>query len=124
MPKPRLQYDSVELWTHELIERAVVENDPDVLLRVVIGVSMHEENQQYAEALCIRLSSHPHFNVRGNAILGFGHIARVHGKLNREVVYPIIERGLSDPHEYVRGQAQGAKEDTEHFLKWEFKNET
>ena len=120
MTKPRLKYDSVELWTHELIDRALIEDDPDVLLRIVVGVSMYEEDQHYAEALCLRLSAHPHFNVRGNAILGFGHIARVHGKLDRGKVHPIIQSGLSDPSEYVRGQACGAKEDTEHFLKWKY----
>ena len=118
MPKPRLKYESVELWTHELIARAITEDDPDVLLRIVVGVSMYDDNQEYAQDLCLRLSRHSHFNVRGNAILGFGHIARVHGALDKQRVFPIIKEALSDSNEYIRGQAHGAKEDTEHFLKW------
>lgn len=77
------------LWSRDTVERALATDDAEELLSAVIAVSMYEEDQKYSEQLCLRLSQHPHFNVRGNAILGFRHIARVHGKLNREYVYPI-----------------------------------
>lgn len=66
------------------------------------------------------LSSHPHFNLRGNAVLGFGHIARVHGQLDENVVHPIIAAALRDPDAYVRGQASCAADDTAFFLGWKF----
>jgi hypothetical protein len=61
-------------------------------------------------------------NVRGNAIQGFGHISRVHEQLDQFTVQPIIEAALSDAHEYVRGQASDAADDTEHFLGWKYEH--
>jgi len=121
MAVPRPKYREAVPWSRETVERALAADDPELLLQAVIAVSMHEEDHQYAEDLCVRLSKHPHFNVRGNAVLGFGHIARVHGKLDRTRVFPIITAALNDPDEYVRGQAEFAKDDTAHFLKWKYK---
>jgi hypothetical protein len=83
---------------------------------------MGNEDWQYAQDICVRLSRHSHFNVRGNAVLGFGHIARVHGKLTKRIVFPIISAALADADEYVRGQAEFAKDDTSHFLGWKYEN--
>jgi hypothetical protein len=68
--------------------------------------------------VCLRLSGHPHFNVRGNAILGFGHLARTCGALDEGRVKPLIERALKDTDEYVRGQANAAADDLAHYLGW------
>ena len=57
-----------------------------------------------------------HFSVRGNASLG--HLARIHRRLDRLAVLPIIEAALLDPHEYVRGQANAAADDIEQSLGW------
>ena len=120
MTAPRLKYREAISWSRAKVEAALAADDPELLLQAVIAVSMHEEDQKYAEALCVRLSRHPHFNVRGNAVLGFGHIARVHGKLEENVVQPLIAAALKDQEEYVRGQAHSAKDDTEHFLHWSY----
>ena len=52
----------------------------------------------------------------GNAIPGFGHIARIHGLLNESTVKPVIEAALRDESEYVRGQANSAANDVAFFL--------
>jgi hypothetical protein len=120
MAKPRLKYVEVTEWTRQEVEAALQEDRPESLLRAVIAVSMYDEDQAYAESLCVRLSKHRHFNVRGNAVLGFGHIARVHRYLDKELVHPIVRAALADADEYVRGQAQSAKDDTAFFLKWKY----
>ena len=120
MPEERRIYEEIGARSHADIERALREDDPEVLLRAVIGVSMHDADWHYAQHLCIRLSAHPHYNVRANAVLGFGHIARVHGRLDQAVVQPIIAAALRDEDHYIRGQAHCAKSDTEFFLKWSY----
>jgi hypothetical protein len=46
------------------------------LSSVPLAVSMHSTDTDWAQGVCVRLASQPHFNVRGNAVLGFGHLAR------------------------------------------------
>ena len=120
MPERRHQYREIGPWNHEDVERAIRTDDIEALRLAVIGVSMHDDDWRYAQDLCVRLSSHAHFNVRGNAVLGFGHIARVHGQLDRTLVQPIIQGALRDENDYIRGQADCAKDDTALFLKWHY----
>jgi hypothetical protein len=120
MPHSRLKYEEIAEWTRDVVERALRDDDPDALLRAVVAVAMHDADWRYAQDLCIRLSSHPHFNVRGNAVLGFGHIARAHRQLDRVVVQPIIEAALRDANDYVRGHGVDAADDTAHFLGWQY----
>jgi hypothetical protein len=56
--------------------------------------------------------------VRGNALAGFGHLARRFGMLDRRRVQRLIEIGLHAHHEYVRAQAESAADDVETFLSW------
>jgi hypothetical protein len=100
------------------VEAAILRDDPDELARAVIGAALHADDGAWAEEVCVRLASHPHPNVRGNAVLGLGHVARVHASLDRGRALPILEAALGDADEYVRGQAHAAVDDVEHFLGW------
>ena len=115
-----MKYESIKKYSKAKIEKALANNNPDELLYIVLSVALYSDDFEYAENFCIQLSNHEHFNVRGNAILGFGHIARIDGKLNESVIKPIIENALTDENKFVRSQADGAKDDIEYFLKWKF----
>lgn len=115
-----LKYEPIEHYTQAEIDKAVKENNADRLLLMVLSVALYSDDQEYAENFCVQLSNHEHFNVRGNAILGFGHIARIHRKLNEKRVKPIIKNALKDENEYVSGHANDVVDDTKHFLKWKY----
>jgi hypothetical protein len=100
------------------IHAALARNDPEELLLVPISVSMEHDDLLWSQALCVQLAKHGHYNVRGNAVLGFGHLARRFRNLDEEVVRPIIEQALVDSDSFVRGQAWAAAEDVAFFLGW------
>jgi hypothetical protein len=114
-------YESIPDYSREEIKQATVNNDVETLLRIVLSIALYAEDVNYAQDFCIKFSNHAHFNVRGNSILGFGHLARIHGELDENLVKPIIESGLNDKNEFVRQQSDCAKDDTEFFLKWKYK---
>ena len=105
-------------WNEADVEAVIARNDPDELLYVpiAIGMNAHAVSRPWAENICFSLSKHPDFNVRGNAILGLGHIARTCGDLDCEKALPIISAALSDEHQYVRGHANDASMDLEMYL--------
>lgn len=115
-----MKEELIEHYTQAEINKAVKENDADKLLLIVLSIALYSNDYEYAENFCIQFSNHEHFNIRGNAVLGFGHIARIHGKLNEERIKPIIKNALKDENEYVCSQADGAMDDTKHFLKWKY----
>lgn len=99
-------------WTEADVEIVIQRGDPEELLYVPIVVGMNADfcEPGWAEKICLQLASHPHFNVRGNAILGLGHIARTCRALNLELAVPVIALALHDPHDFVQGHAFTAAE--------------
>lgn len=87
---------------------------------MVIAAALYEDDFDTAYGACVQLSSHPDEVVRGNAILGFGHLARLFGRLGEEAP-PLVTRALADTSDYVRGQAYAAAGDLQHFLGIDFR---
>ena len=105
-------------WTPASVERALKRNNPKTLAVLVINVVLSSDDFEFAQDLCVRLAHHPDEWVRGNAILGFGHLARLDRKLDRKRVRPLILAARHDPSKVVRGQAECAMSDTRTFLRW------
>jgi hypothetical protein len=107
------------------ISAALERNDPQELLHIPIALSMEppeDDHPRYAEMICRQLARHADPNVRGNALLGFGHLARTAGIFWKpKEVRALVEAGLADPDDYVRGQSNAAADDLRHFLKWKLK---
>jgi hypothetical protein len=103
-------------WQQSDVEAVIFGNDPSELLYVPIVISLDPPDCHSAADICIRLSSHADPTTRGNAVLGFGHLARTCGELDRSTIQPIIQAALSDSSDHVRGHAHSAVDDTSHFL--------
>lgn len=117
---PDLVYAPIQALSDNEVRAAVERNVAAELLIAVLSVALHSRDRQFAQDVCVKLATHGHFNVRGNALLGLGNIARIDGRLDEMIVAPLITAGLQDRHEYVRGQAESAKDDIEEFLGWTF----
>ncbi len=121
-----LSHQSVQMgpfkdgWTEQDVEEVIDKGDPSEILYVPIIVSMDPPDPEWSQEICLRLVNHDHWYVRGNYILGFGHLARTTGKLDKERVMPVVSSALTDPHEYVRGHAHDAVDDISHYLGWSF----
>ena len=113
-----MRYEAIEPRSREEVEAAISRDNPDELSSAVVSAALHAKDSAWAEGVCQRLAGHDHPNVRGNAVLGFGYIARIHGQLDEGRVRPLIESALRDASDYVRGQADAAADDVEHFLQW------
>jgi len=110
------------------ITAALARNDREELLLLPISLSMdppEETDPGLAEAVCLQLASHADPTVRGNAILGFGHLARTVGAFrDAPAVRAAVSAALADPDAYISGQAHAAADDLAHFLKWRIKRKS
>lgn len=113
-----LEYEEVPKCNEQDALAALERGDPNELGLVVIGLALHNSNRAFVEGFCLNLANHCNEIVKGNSVLGFGHIARRFGELSDPRIRQIIESALADKSEYVRGQAWAAAEDTAHFLGW------
>jgi hypothetical protein len=104
--------------SREEIEEAIVRDDPNELVIALLSVGQYASDAEWAEGVCRRLAPHQNFAVRGKAIRGFGQVARLHKRLDRRTVLPIIQAGLTDTDDSVRRHALAAADDVETFLGW------
>ena len=112
-------YEEIPGYSRKDAAEAVRRNDPAELRIVVLSVSLYARNRNFAEQFCENLACHSDEVVRGNSILGFGHLARRFRESDADRVKPIIEAGLTDKSQYVRSHAWSAAEDVNRFLGWE-----
>jgi hypothetical protein len=100
---------------------AIQADDPEVLAPMIIAAALYEDDFDTVYCACVKLSSHPDEVVRGNAVLGFDHLARLFGRLGDEAP-AIVKLGLADGSTYVRGKAYAAAGDLQHFMGIELRN--
>jgi len=86
-----------------------------LLPSLIIGVSLYSSEIEEVEAFLVEAASCPNEYVRGNALLGLGHLARRSGLHNRATAEAMVSAGLLDVSPYVRGQAQSAQDDISQF---------
>lgn len=115
-----MKYVPIPKFTKAEVKKAVAEDDIEKLIYVSLFASLYYEDRNFAEKICIELAAHSESNVRAMAIESLEHIARIDGKLNKEIAKPIIEKALIDDNEFVRGKAEETKEATEQYLKWKY----
>lgn len=78
----------------EELLRGIADDDPQLSV-MIIAAALEDEDRDFVEATCLRLSTHANDEVRGNAILGLGHLARLFGEVSDSAV-ACVKRGLSD----------------------------
>jgi len=98
---------------------ALRRDDPLELELLILEVALESTEREWAEWACTQLVKHRSANVRGNALRGFGHLARRFGALDPNRVKPLIETGLHAHNEYVREQAESAADDVAAHLAWQ-----
>jgi hypothetical protein len=114
-------FEDVPQYSQQHALSAIEQNRVEELQVIVIGIALHCDDLAFAEDLCLSLATHADENVRGNAILGFGHLARRFRRLGSREIKTLLEAALQDDSPYVRGQAWAAADDLSHFLGWTIK---
>ena len=104
----------------EVAEAVLGRDDPVELMDWILEISGESGDRDLAENCCLRLARHRNAMVRGNALLGFGHLARRFGRLDANRVKRLVDTGIHDGSDYVREQARSAAEDLKTFLAWDF----
>jgi len=100
-------------------EDAIERDEAWELADLVQQIAQEATPWEWAQSCCVQLSRHRSAEVRGNAVAGFGHLARRFGRVEPQGVRRRVEIALHDPSAYVRAQARSAALDLHTFLGWE-----
>jgi hypothetical protein len=107
-----LEWNDAEIWN------IVKQNDQEALLLLPMKLGFNHKDWRFVQNICVVLSEHKNESIRGNSFYGLGYAAMTHRKLEKNIVKPILLRGLKDPSEYVRQNAQTVIDDVNRIMKW------
>ena len=97
---------------------AIARDDVERLRTLPIDLGFNHENWHFIQEVCVRLSGHSDVWIRANSLLGLSYAARFRGQLEKNVVKPVLLRGLKDTDEHVAGTAADVISDINQLLGW------
>jgi len=100
--------------SREEMEEALISTRASTVADALIRMALWEKDPHWAEQKSLSALTDPRKEVRKAALLSIGHLARLHGSLNLDVVLPAVKALLADP-EY-RGAAEDVLEDIAIFM--------
>lgn len=102
-----------------IIEGCLLENeDLSFCSELLLMLTMSSVNREWIEELCVEIiNSHRDADLCGLAITCLGHLARIHGKINREKVMNVLKPLMKN------AELSGRVEDTVSDIKIFTKNE-
>lgn len=98
----------------DALEDALTSTDEKYLCDVLLSIALHHSDWEWAQNKCLEKLKSKSPGVRGLAATCLGHIARIHGKLDRGRVVSTLMAHLSDG--LIAGQVEDALEDIGIFL--------
>lgn len=84
------------------------------IIEALLSAAYYEPDWQWVQGVCLKFLDHADLGVRSNAAICLGHLARIHKKLDLELVLPKLLALKSD--EALRPWAEEALGDIYFFL--------
>ncbi len=116
LPFRAMTYWEPEPRSRAELERQLGSDDPEAICHALIEAAYHEDDWRWVQSECSRLSHHPDEGVRNVAVLGLGHLARIHRQLDGAAAEEVLRRLADDPSARVAGTLSDVRSDFEVFL--------
>lgn len=110
------QYEEVQPMRRRDAEFALQSEDALTVNRALVSIALFEPDWRWVQAQCIRLSSHSEPDIRSVSATCLGHLARIHGMIDRHEVEAVLHRLMRDSALSVRGDASDALDEVQLFV--------
>jgi hypothetical protein len=110
-----MEYHEVAPITREQAEAALASKDPSKIVHALLSVTYHDLDWRWVQAICLRFIQDEDATIRGPAVTCIGHLVRIHGVLDEEVVLPVLVRLTKDTD--IGGRAYDVLDDVHMFLR-------
>lgn len=94
-------------------EHAFMSNDPDRICNALVSIALFAKDWQWAQSKCLHFLNDQNSTISGLSATCLGHIARVHGKLDKQKVISALKGHLDNPE--ISSRIEDAIEDIERF---------
>jgi hypothetical protein len=116
--KPERIYEEPKRIIEQEVFEAIRRNDIERLIMIPIELGFHHENWRFIQDISVKLSEHEDSRVRANALFGIEYAARFRGRVEKNVVKPVLLRALRDQDSQVSSRARETIEAINHLMGW------
>ena len=109
-----MQYKDVEPISRQDAVSAFSSGSREAIQDALVRVVLHDPDWRWAQDTCIEYAKHDDPSIVQIAVTCFGHLARIHGKLDLERVLPILQE-LSKSQK-TAGRVEDALDDIRVFV--------
>lgn len=92
-----MEYRDVLPMDRAELERLLESGNEGAIIDALLSAALYDPDWRWVQNTCFRCLDHPAKWVRWNAATGLGHVARIHKKLDLELVLPKLVGLRSDP---------------------------
>jgi hypothetical protein len=114
----RLTFDNPPPFSRPESEAVLFGDDAEAAADQLVAITLSGADRSWVQSHCLRLSVHPLPNLRRLAGVCLGHLARLHGELDREQALVILGRLKKDADPYVRAALDDVVSDVVRFTGW------
>lgn len=108
-----MEYHNVLPLDKDSAQKIFASNDVDRICDAMVVIAFHEPDWKWVQDICLTFFMSDDPAVSGLAATCLGHVARIHGQLEKEKVLPLLYSRLSDPQ--IAGRIEDALDDIEMF---------
>jgi len=111
-----MRYEEIPPISREAAEAVFARDDPHEVVKALLGLALSDPDWRWVQQQCMRFIEHPNPDVRGVVPLCFMHLARLHGALDVDIVFPVLEALQNDTSPWVVGRANECLADVKWLL--------
>jgi len=88
-------------------------NDVEKICYAMVAIAFHEQDWKWVQDKCLHFLTSANPQISGLAATCLGHIARIHGQIEKGKVIPLLQSRLSNTN--IAGRIEDALSDIEMF---------
>lgn len=85
-----MKYEEPKQISYEEALAIFDHGSPKEISRALIAMSFYEKNVSHIERWCLYWCNSTNIEISSAAVISLGHIARIHGRITKEAVLPIL----------------------------------
>ena len=118
MTARRALFDDPGPLLREVVSARLDGPDSQAAAAALVSAALHDPEWSWVPEQCVRLAGHDEPNIRRLTGVCLGHLARIHGVVNREQAMVTLKMMQADPDHSVRAALSDVLDDLDTFLGW------
>jgi hypothetical protein len=94
-------------------EKIFASNNVEEICHAMIAVALNEQDWKWVQDKCLYFFMSDNVEISGLAATCLGHVARIHGQIDKDKVMPILRSRLNEPE--IAGRIEDAINDIDMF---------